>query len=70
MAQNTGFGTASTDLGLGGSLSQQVSGETDEQRRRRLAQLQQMKTVGLPGASATQMLFGNGLSGTGAGRSY
>lgn len=36
---------APADLGLGDLLGQQVAGETDEQRRRRLAQMQQNKNM-------------------------
>jgi hypothetical protein len=38
-----------TDLGLGSTLSQQVEGETDEQRRKRLLAQQQQRL--LPGSS-------------------
>lgn len=33
------------DLGLGGMLSQQVGAETDEQRKRRMAQMAQDKNM-------------------------
>lgn len=56
---NSGFATA--DLGLGNyganQLSSQVAGETDEQRKRRLAQLAQQRMVGQ--SPATVALFGS-----------
>jgi len=36
---------AASDLGLGDMLSQQVGAETDEQRRKRMAQMQQDKNM-------------------------
>jgi hypothetical protein len=47
-----------TDLGLGGSLAQQVAGETAEERKKRMAQLQQMQALGPAGSLAVTSLFG------------
>lgn len=65
-------GSATADLGLGGMLQDQVSGETEEARKRRLAQMQQQKLAGMGATPATQMLFGStGGAGGGLGsRSY
>jgi hypothetical protein len=49
---------ASTDLGLGDMLSQQVAGETEEQRKKRMAEIAAAPGVG-PGRSlAVTSLFG------------
>lgn len=61
--------SATMDLGFGGSdLVNQVAGETEEERKKRLAQLQQARSA----FPATNMLFGNvGLSrGVGLGRGF
>lgn len=39
-ANNVGLGGAVTDLGLGDMLGQQVAGETDEQKKKRLLDMQ------------------------------
>lgn len=52
------------DLGLGNLLSEQVSGETDEMRKKRMAQMQQNKMMGPAGSPATLSLFGGGPRGT------
>lgn len=49
---------AVTDLGLGDMLAQQVSGETEEQRKKRLAQMQQQQQLGPAGSLAVTSLFG------------
>lgn len=51
-------GSAVTDLGLGGQLSQQVADETDEQRKKRLAQMQQSALLGPSGSMAVTSLLG------------
>ena len=56
-------GAASTDLGLGDMLGQQVKDETDEERKKRMQQMQQRSLMG-PAAS---MLYPNGFGGTGMG---
>ena len=57
------YSQASTDLGLGGSLNQQVLTETEEEKKKRLALQQQQKLLGGAG-NAAQML---GLRGAGMG---
>lgn len=58
---------AVADLGLGGQLSQQVAGETDEERKKRLAQIQQQQSLGPAGSLAVTSLFGpRGMPGAGA----
>jgi hypothetical protein len=62
MAGYFGTGSATADLGFGGSnLASQVAGETEEERKRRLAQLQQSRLAGPYGQPATMALFGSGL---------
>lgn len=61
-------GSAADDLGLGGMLQGQVAGETDEERKRRIAQANQQRLAGMGGTPATQMLFGGGAPGTGGYR--
>ncbi len=59
-------GSATADLGLGDMLQQQVAGETEEERKRRLAQMRQAQLMGPAGASAVTSLFGmRGASGVG-----
>jgi hypothetical protein len=41
----TSLSPAAGDLGLGDMLSQQVANETDEQRKKRMAQMQQDKNL-------------------------
>lgn len=55
----TAVSPAALDLGLGGQLQQQHT-ETEEERKRRLAQLasQQGSALGNPLRSATDTLFG------------
>ena len=62
-------GSATTDLGLGGALRDQVAGETDEVRKKRLAQMQQQRLGGIGATPSMQMLFGadGGMAG---GRGY
>lgn len=60
------IGGAIDALGLGDMLSQQVRDETDEQRKKRMAEMQQRSLMGSAGSLATSMLFGRG-AGTGAG---
>lgn len=51
---------AAGDAGLGDMLQAQVTGETEEQRKRRMAQLAQQNTA-LVGASPAAMALGLGL---------
>lgn len=57
---SSGFGaglSAATDLGLGGQLADQVKGETEEEKRKR------MLGLSVTQSPAAQMLLGNGMSG-------
>lgn len=60
MAGQSNYSASAIDLGLGDMLRQQTKDETDEQRRKRLAQLQ------MPGGmspSAVSLLGGYGGAG-------
>lgn len=57
---------ASQMLGLGDALAQQVAGETDEMRKKRMAELQQKQLVGPAGSAAVTSLFGMGTGALGA----
>ena len=78
MPQSAAAGfSAANDLGLGmygaDALRAQVGVETEEQRRRRLAGLQQRSLLGPQAETspAQQMLFGRAYSGTGGfGRAF
>jgi hypothetical protein len=67
MATNS-LSPASTDLGLGDALSAQVAGETEEQRKKRMAQLQQQQQMGPAGSLSVTSLFGarGGVPGAGS----
>jgi hypothetical protein len=57
---------AVSDLGLGDMLGQQVAGETEEERKRRMAQMQQQQALGPAGSLAVTSLFGpRGVPGAG-----
>lgn len=58
-----GFSPAVQSLGLGGMLEDQVKGETDDERKRRMKQMQDQSLMGSAGTPATMALFG----GSGAG---
>ena len=58
---------ASADLGLGGMLSQQVSGETEDQRKKRMAEMQRQQQLGPSGSLAVSSLFGMSGGSKGAG---
>lgn len=58
---NQPMGYAAADLGLGDLLTDQVAGETEEQRRKRMQAMQQRQTMGPAGTPATMALFGGGL---------
>lgn len=63
MGNGQGYGGGAVDaLGLGDMLADQVSGETEEQRKRRIAELQQRSLMGPAVSPANQMLFGTGYS--------
>lgn len=53
-----GLSPAASELGFGDMLSQQVAGETDEERKKRMAMLQQNRLVGPAGSPAVASLFG------------
>lgn len=60
------IGAAAGDLGLGGTLQQQVANETEEQRKKRMQQIQQQQAVGPTGSMAVTSLFGpTGVPGAG-----
>ena len=62
----SGLSTAAVDLGLGDMLRTQLTDETDEQRRQRLAAAAAQRALGGTGIGrgAVASLFG-GMSGTG-----
>lgn len=57
---------ASMALGLGDQLAQQVAGETEEMRKKRMAELQQKQMLGPTGSMAVTSLFG-GMNGGAVG---
>lgn len=57
-ANNSGL-SAVDDLGLGGMLQDQVAGETEEQRKKRMQELQQRAMLGGSSSPATMALFGD-----------
>jgi hypothetical protein len=59
-------GGAVADLGLGDALGSQVAGETEEQRKRRIAQMQQAQLLGPSGSMAVTSLLGS-IGGKSAG---
>ena len=67
MPSNSPLSPASTDLNLGGQLADQVEGETDEARKKRLAQMQQQQQLGPAGSMAVTSLFGMNAGARGAG---
>lgn len=62
-----GLSPAGADLGLGDMLAQQAAGETDEQRKKRMAQISEKQALGPTGSLAVTSLFG--MQG-GAGAKY
>jgi len=59
-AANPGY-SAVNDLGLGGLLGDQVAGETAEERKKRMAQMQQAQLLGPSGSMAVNSLLGGGM---------
>jgi hypothetical protein len=51
---------AAADLGLGGMLGEQVSDETEEQRRKRMQQIQMNQAMGPEQSLAVRTIFGPG----------
>lgn len=64
-AKTSGLSPAVADLGLGDMLGQQVAGETDEARKKRMQQMQDRAAMGPAGSPATMALFGGGMGGYG-----
>lgn len=62
-----GLSPIGADLGFGDMLSQQVAGETEEARKKRMAELAQRQALGPAGSLAVTSLFGarGGLPGAG-----
>lgn len=58
-----GIPGAASDLGLGGQLNQQVQDETEAERKKRMAQLQQRQMLGPAGSLAVTSLFGGAAGG-------
>lgn len=54
----SGLSPGSEALGLGNNLAQQVAGETEEERKRRMGQLAQSQLLGPAGSMAVTSLFG------------
>lgn len=52
-----GLSPAASDLGLGDMLQQQVQGETDEQRKKRMAAQRLVQIAGPAASPAAQALF-------------
>lgn len=50
--------SAADALGLGDQLAQQVAGETEEQRKKRMAEMAQKQSLGPTGSMAVTSLFG------------
>lgn len=63
---SAGLTPAGADLGLGDMLSQQAAGETEEQRKKRMAEQQQKQLLGPTGSMSVTSLFGMS-GGKGAG---
>lgn len=54
-----GMSPAVADLGLGGMLGEQVSDETEEQRKKRMQQIQLNQVMGPEQSLAARTIFGN-----------
>lgn len=64
-ANSSGLTGAAADLGLGGMLADQVAGETEEQRKKRMQMMQERQMTGPGGSLATLSLYGGGARGGG-----
>lgn len=62
---SSGLG-AVADLGLGSTLGQQVAGETAEERKKRMATVEQQQLLGPSGSMAVTSLLGS-MGGKSAG---
>jgi hypothetical protein len=60
-----GLSPAGADLGLGDMLSQQVATMSEEERKKKMAEMQQNRLLGPAGSMAVTSLFGPGASGAG-----
>ena len=56
--KSPGLSPAAGDLGLGDMLGQQVAGETAEERKKRMLEMQQRQMMGSAGSPAATMLLG------------
>ena len=63
-SNSSGLPSATADLGLGGQLGEQVAGETEEARKKRMQQMQMDRALGPAGSLAVTSL---GLGGGSAG---
>lgn len=63
-SQMAAMGGAAADLGMGDQLNQQVQDETDEERKKRLQQMQQQSLLGPAGSLAVSSIFGGMRAGT------
>ena len=57
--QSPNLSPAGASLGLGDALGDQVAGETDEQRKKRMAQVEQARLLGPAGSMAVTSLLGS-----------
>lgn len=57
-ANSAGLSPAGAALGLGDGLAAEVAGESEEQRKKRMAQLQQNQMLGPSGSMSATQLFG------------
>jgi hypothetical protein len=55
---NSGASPAVDALGLGDVLAQQVAGETEEQRKKRMSEMAEKQALGPTGSMAVTSLFG------------
>jgi hypothetical protein len=62
-----GLSPAAFDLGLGDMLGEQVAGETEELRKKRMQQMEERRALGPSGSLAVASLFGprGGVPGAG-----
>lgn len=58
--QDSPFSMAAADLGLGDVLGQQVASETEETRKKRMAQMREREMLGPAGRLAVTSIFGGG----------
>lgn len=62
-----GMSPAASALGLGDMLGEQVAGETEEARKKRMAEMKEKQMLGPAGSLAVTSLFGMQGSAPGAG---